>query len=126
MKSSNITGTLSMADPNLSKSLIEDVTSTIERRLAEKLVDTSLTDTELSKKSIDKQNRELRHKEYLSKSIIGLLALGYLITYIMLFLSGSQIHGFYLEPYVLIALIVSSMGSVTYMSRQIINTILGS
>ena len=52
--------------------------------------------------------------------------MGYLITYIMLFFSGSQIYGFYLEPSVLIALVVSSMGSVAYMSRRIIDTILGS
>ena len=115
-----------MADPSISNPLIEKITSTIDRRLAGDQIDTNLIDTKLSEKSIEKQNYELLHNERLSKSLIMLLTLGYYITAVVLFLSGFQYNDFYLEPYVLVALIVSSMGSVTYMSRRIIDIIFGS
>ena len=115
-----------MSDPNISNPLIENVTSTIKRRLADDPIDTSLTDAELSKKSIEEQNRELRHKEYLSKGMFMLLTLGYYITATVLILSGFQYNGFYLEPYVLVVLIGSSMGTTAYMSRRVMDMILGS
>lgn len=112
-----------MAVPSTSQSNIADVTSTIERRLANSLPSTSAINADLSERSIKEQNDDL-NKRFLTRGIFVLLTVGYYITTVMLILSGFQIGGFYLDPSVLVALVVSSMGGTAYMFRSILNTIL--
>lgn len=57
--------------------------------------------------------------------MLVLLAVGYIITMVMLLLSGWQVSGFYLEPYVLAVLIGSSMGSSAYMFRRVMDVVFG-
>ena len=113
-----------MADPNISKHTIEDVQAAITRRLSPYPPDDCRGNASASRKAIDKQDRELARRE-LSHGMLGLLAVGYIITTAMLLLSGWQVSGFYLEPYVLAVLIGSSMGSSAYMFRRVMDVVFG-
>lgn len=110
-----------MADPKIASGSIEDARRTIKDRLTTNPPDMAEdTDAKVDEKLTDEQDKELRHVlDRLSNRVFVLLLAGYIITGTVLILSGWKDNGFDWNDYVLIALIVSSMGSTTYMFKMI-------
>lgn len=102
---------------------MDAVRSAINRRISSYPPDSKNTNASASKKAIDEQDKELT-QHHLAKRVFLLLSAGYIITVSMLILSGWQIGGFYLEPYVLAVLVASSMGSGAYMFQRVMDVIL--
>lgn len=69
--------------------------------------------------------RDTVDKGHIARQTVGLFAVGYLLLIVILPLAGFQSFGFYLEPSVLVALVVSTTSAVTLTAHRMLASYLG-